>query len=130
MASLFRRIRERLPENIQARLARDKEAFWKPRAIAAINEIDWELLYVNDSDRPSQGGDVDDRTPDFNAITPERVLALGESVGYDVLTAAIREKKYLQDLYWAGEENRATDRWLTHQDGLPSWFWWYHGVNS
>jgi hypothetical protein len=126
MAGFFKRLKER----VGGRLARDKEEFWKPRAIAAINEIDWELLYVDDSYHPSQDGDVDDREPSFNRITPERVLALGEVIGYDKLTAAVREKKYLQDLYWDNETDRATSRWLHRTEGLPSWFWWYHGVNS
>lgn len=126
MAGFFRRIGER----VRGRLAKDKNEFWKPRAIAAINEINWRLLYVDDSDRPSQGSDVDDRIPDENPITPERVLALGEVIGYDKLTAAVREKIYMQDLYWNNETDRATNRWLHHTEGLPSWFWWYHGVNS
>lgn len=120
-------------ERLRARFARDKVAFWKPRAIKALNEIDWETLYGDDGapDRVRLSDEeYDDMEIGYNPITPERVLALGERIGYDNLTAAIREKIYIQDLYWNGDENKATQRWLHRRDDLPDWFWWYHGYSS
>lgn len=128
--------KRRFFERVRARFSRDKEEFWKPRAIAAVNEIDWQLLYGNDGE-PDRIRLSDERYDDmpvgFNAITPERVLALGERIGYDNLTAAIREKIYMQDLYWSGDDRdraKATERWLHRRDDLPDWFYWYHSYSS
>ena len=124
-------------ERRKERQAADKEAFWKPKAIKAINQVDWELLYMDDGspDRERLSDPrFDDYHPDFNNITPERVLALGERIGYDKLTRFVREKIYMQDLYWGGDWDGATNRWMTvwHHDSekLPDWFWWYHGYAS
>lgn len=120
-------------EKLRGRFARDKEAFWKPRAIQAANELPWELLYGDDGapDRVRLSDEeYDDMDIGYNAITPERVLKLGERIGYDALTAAIREKIYIQDLYWQGDEDKASRRWLHRRDDLPDWFWWYHGYSS
>src|SRR4029077_1928238 len=133
----FERLRAALArgrEKIQSATSRDKEAFWKPRAIAAINEVHWETLYSDDG-RPNRlrlsDPRYDDMPPDENPITGERVLALGERIGYDELTAAVREKIYMQDLYWErNERDKATRRWLHRREDLPDWFWWYHGVSS
>lgn len=125
--------RRSLFDRLRGRFARDKDAFWKPRAIKAINEIDWQLLYGDDGapDRIRLSDEqYDDMEVGFNAITPERVLELGERIGYDQLTAAVKEKIYIQDLYWQGEEDKATSRWLHRRDDLPDWFWWYHGYSA
>jgi hypothetical protein len=128
-------------ERLKSNRIKDKAGFWKPRAIRAINELDWENLYVDDGD-PNRIRFSDRRYDDipinYNPITPERVLRLGERVGYDVLTKSIREKIYLQELYWEGvgisgtssERRSATERWLHRPQGLPDWFWWYHGIFS
>lgn len=124
-------------ERRKARRTTDTDTFWKQRAIRAINEIDWTFLYIDDG---SPGRErlsdtrYDDITPDHNAITPERVLALGERIGYQQLTKMVREKKYIQDLYWEADFDDATNRYLdiwrhdTHK--LPDWFWWYHGFSA
>src|SRR5579859_2064620 len=76
-------------ERRKSRHATDSDAFWKRRAIKAINEIDWTFLYIDDG---SPGRErlsdtrYDDMAPNHNAITPERVLALGERIGYEQLT--------------------------------------------
>jgi hypothetical protein len=118
------------------RRAEDKRAFWRPRVIKLINRIDWEILYEDDGapDRERLSNPLwDDQEIGFNAITPERVLELGEQVGYDRLAAALREKINLQDLYWNGAWDKATSRWLTEvyqrdSQRLPDWFFWYHGA--
>lgn len=122
-------------ERKSSKRASDKTAFWKPRAIRAINEIDWEYLYIDDGDPDRvrfSDRRYDDIAPDYNPITPERVLAFGERIGYEALTKAVREKIYLQDLYWEGIQyhNQASYRWRHRDEGLPDWFWWYHGVFS
>lgn len=118
-------------ERRKANQSADKVAFWKPRAIKAINRIDWEFMYVDDGDpNRLRMTDVryDDIPPGYNPITPERVLAFGERIGYDKLTAAIREKEYIQDIWWRGDWETATERWEHRPEGLPDWFWWYHGI--
>lgn len=132
-------------ERLRGRFARDKVDFWKPRAIKALNEIDWQTLYGDDGapDRVRLSDEeYDDMEVGYNPITPERVLALAEDkydrngnlirkgIGYDQLTAAIREKIYMQDLYWNGDTDKATNRWLHRRDDLPDWFYWYHGYTS
>jgi hypothetical protein len=130
-------------ERLRGLIARDKEAYWKSRAINAVNEVQWELLYGDDGapDRVRLSDEqYDDVAPGnnepgigYNPITPERVLALGDRIGYEALAQAVRDKIAMQDLYWQGgkrAETRATELWLHRRDDLPDWFWWYHGYSS
>jgi hypothetical protein len=101
----------RLRDNLRESLPGSREGYWKPKAIALINDINFPLFYG-----PEQ--------------TPEKVLALGEEYGYGKLVKALREKMYTQDLYWEDDKDGATNRWLHRDQNLPDWFWWYHGFNA
>jgi hypothetical protein len=126
------------PRDARGRFVRwteeDKDDYWKPKARELAKSIPWHILYVDDDGENSYFGsespDVDDIAPNHNPINVNRVMAIGERIGYDVLTRALREKKYLQLLYWNQEEDRASFRWRHREGGLPGWFWWYHGVNA
>lgn len=107
-SGIWQRIKEALPRP----LPNQKERYWKPKAVALINEINFPLFYGEDQ-------------------TPEKVLALGETHGYDKLVRNLREKMYMQDLYWEDDKTGATNRYLYNRDrSFPDWFWYYHGFNA
>lgn len=98
------------------------EAYWRPKAEELIEEINFPLFY---------------------GIESEEVLELGDEYGYDRLTANLRTKQYMQQLYWDDRRDEASELWVNRdldfdealtydwrkREWVP-WFWWYHGAFS
>lgn len=92
-----------------ARVRDYKREYWRPKALALIDEVNFPIFYGrSESD----------------------VLALGDEYGWDTLTKNLRYKREMEDLWWDGYERKAHQMYLDADDDFPDWFWQYHAYDA